>query len=84
MPERLEYSTVAMVTTFWPRAPRALGRLGVDPGFPTDRPSARSAVIPEARRLSLHGLAQRSHLDPELERHGWQGRTSVGRQVKII
>ena len=29
------------------------------------------------------GWPEEEHLDPELERHGWQRRTSAGRQVRI-
>jgi cobalt transporter subunit CbtB len=55
VPERLEYSTVAMVTTSWSRAPPAWVSI---PDPRKDRRSARLAVIREARRLSLHRLAE--------------------------
>ena len=86
MPEMLEYSTVAMITTFW-LAARAAG-LGVgwvsilDPGQ-----VAATLDVPAAWKLVAYlciGWPQEEHLDPELERFGWQARDTAGRRVKII
>ena len=86
MPEMLEYSTVLMISTFW-LAARAAG-LGVgwvsilDP-----REVGRILEAPPSWKLVAYlcvGWPETEHLDPELERHGWQSRTSTGRQVKII
>jgi len=86
MPETLEYSTVLMISTFW-LAARAAG-LGVGWVSILD-PEEVSRIVdaPPAWKLVAYlcvGWPETAHLDPELERHGWQGRTCVGRQVKII
>lgn len=85
MPEMLDYSTVAMVTTFWLVA-RAAG-LGVgwlsilDP----ERVAAALDVPPDWKLIAYLcvGWPETSHLDPELERYGWQSRTTAGRKVEI-
>jgi len=85
MPEMLEYSTVAMITTFW-LAARAAG-LGVgwvsilDP-----RQVAETLAVPDAWKLVAYlciGWPEEEHLDPELARFGWQARDTAGRRVKI-
>ena len=85
MPEMLEYSTVAMVSTFW-LAARAAG-LGVGWVSILD-PQAVARVLdaPAHWKLIAYlcvGWPETNHLDPELERHGWQCRTGVGRQVAV-
>jgi 5,6-dimethylbenzimidazole synthase len=74
MPETLDYSVVAAVHTFWLCA-RAQN-LGVgwvsilDPGE-----LCRALDVPAAWKLIAYlcaGFPQEEHLDPELERHGWQ------------
>jgi 5,6-dimethylbenzimidazole synthase len=86
MPEMLEYSTVLMVATFW-LAARAAG-LGVgwvsilDPmrvGRLLDTPSCWKFIA-----YLCVGWPETEHLDPELARYGWQARTSLGRQVRIV
>jgi 5,6-dimethylbenzimidazole synthase len=86
MPEMLAYSTVVMISTFW-LAARAAG-LGVgwvsilDP-----REVSRILEAPPSWKLIAYlcvGWPETEHLDPELERFGWQTRTSAGRSVKII
>ncbi|WP_428486246.1 5,6-dimethylbenzimidazole synthase [Rhodopila sp.] len=86
MPRMLEYSTVVMISTFW-LAARAAG-LGVgwvsilDP-----RTVSRLLDAPPSWELVAYlcvGWPETEHLDPELERHGWQSRTCAGRQVRII
>ena len=76
MPETLHYSVVAAVNTFW-LAARAYG-LGVgwvsiiDPieiGKILDVPDGWSLVA-----YLCVGYPEEEHLDPELERAGWQGR----------
>jgi 5,6-dimethylbenzimidazole synthase len=86
MPEMLEYSTVVMISTFW-LAARAAG-LGVGWVSILD-PVAVGQVLEAAPDWKLVaylcvGWPETEHLDPELERHGWQGRTEVGRVVRII
>ncbi|MDB5394328.1 MAG: Nitroreductase family [Rhodospirillales bacterium] len=86
MPETLEYSVVGMITGFWLTA-RAAG-LGVgwvsilDPG----RVAAALAVPPAWNFIAYLciGWPQEEHLDPELDRFGWQARGEAGRQVKIV
>lgn len=86
MPEMLEYSVAAMVSTFW-LAARATG-LGVgwvsilDP-----RQIAQSLNLPASWKLIAYlcvGWPEEEHLDPELERHAWQRRTTTGRHVQVI
>jgi 5,6-dimethylbenzimidazole synthase len=86
MPEMLEYSTVLMISTFW-LAARAVG-LGVGWVSIVDpRGISRILDAPPSWKLIAYlcvGWPETEHLDPELERYGWQSRTGVGRQVKII
>ncbi len=86
MPETLDYSTVVMIATFW-LAARAAG-LGVgwvsilDPGG-----VSRLLDAPPNWKLVAYlcvGWPEEEHVDPELERHGWQPRTNVGRQVRVV
>ena len=83
MPETLRYSAVLAVHTLW-LAARARG-LGVgwlsilDPAA-----VARTLEVPEAWRLVAYlclGWPVEEHLDPELERHGWQAREASARQL---
>jgi 5,6-dimethylbenzimidazole synthase len=84
MPETLEYSTVAMVTTFWLIA-RAAG-LGVGWISILDPVQVAAALdVPRHWKLIAYlcvGWPETEHLDPELERYGWQNRTSAGRKVE--
>jgi 5,6-dimethylbenzimidazole synthase len=83
MAETLAYSTVVAITMFW-LAARAEG-LGLgwvsilDPGEVT----AALEVDPGWRFVAYLclGWPEEEHDDPELVRHGWQERTSVGRVV---
>lgn len=86
MPETLDYSTVAMITTFW-LAARAAG-LGVgwvsilEPGE-----VSAALAVPAAWKFIAYlciGWPQEDHLDPELDRYGWQARTDAGRQLRIV
>jgi 5,6-dimethylbenzimidazole synthase len=86
MPQMLEYSTVVMISTFW-LAARAAG-LGVGWVSILD-PEAVHRILggPPSWKLVAYlcvGWPETEHLDPELERHGWQSRTSAGRQVKVV
>jgi len=84
MPETLDYSVVAAIHTFW-LAARAQG-LGVGWVSILDPAEvARVLAVPEAWKLVAYlcvGLPQEEHLDPELERHGWQERT--GESAKLF
>lgn len=86
MPETLEYSTVAMVTTFW-LAARAAG-LGVGWVSILDPDEVERALdAPLAWKLIAYlcvGWPEEDHTDPELERRGWQSRTSAGRYVRVV
>jgi 5,6-dimethylbenzimidazole synthase len=85
MPETLDYSVVCAITTFW-LAAQAYG-LGV--GWVSILDSGRlheALAVPADWHLIAYlcvGWPVERHLDPELERHRWQGRTAVGRQVLI-
>ena len=86
MPETLDYSTVAMIATFW-LAARAAG-LGVGWVSILD-PAEVSRLLeapPEWKLVAYLcvGWPEEEHADPELERHGWQPRTNVGRQVRVV
>ncbi|MEN3949969.1 5,6-dimethylbenzimidazole synthase [Iodidimonas sp. SYSU 1G8] len=76
MPETLVHSTVCAIHTLW-LAARAAG-LGIgwlsilDP-----ERLARDLAMPAAWRFTGYlcvGYPEEEHLDPELERHGWQAR----------
>ncbi len=80
MPETLRYSVVGAIQTLW-LAARAAG-LGVgwvsilDPGT-----VAAALDVPPAWRLVAYlcvGWPDEEHIDPELERHGWQERLAAG------
>ena len=83
MPETLAYSVVTAVHTLW-LAARAEG-VGV--GWVSIVDPARIAAIletPASWSLVAYlciGYAEEEHADPELERHGWQGRDSACRKV---
>jgi len=80
MPETLCYSVVGAIQTLW-LAARARG-LGVgwvsilEPDVVTE-----AMDVPDTWRLVAYlciGWPAEEHLDPELERHGWQQRIDVG------
>lgn len=83
MPETLRYSAVLAVHTLW-LAARAQG-LGVGWVSILDPlQMARDLETPEGWSLVAYlclGYPQEEHLDPELERHGWQAREALSRQV---
>ncbi|WP_246696660.1 5,6-dimethylbenzimidazole synthase [Methylobacterium planeticum] len=83
MPEMLRFSVVGAIQSFW-LAARAHG-LGVgwvsilEPGVVTEL-----LDVPEAWRLVAYlcvGYPVEEHLDPELERHGWQGRSDDAKRL---
>ena len=86
MPETLDYSVVGMISCLW-LAARASG-LGVgwvsilDPAA-----AARDLGAPDSHKLIAYlclGWPQEEHVDPELVRHEWQARTSLGREVVTV
>lgn len=77
MPETLDYSCACMVTVLWLAAREAGLGLGwvsiIDPAE-----VSRALDVPPNWKLVgylLLGWPEEEHLDPELERHGWQPRT---------
>jgi 5,6-dimethylbenzimidazole synthase len=86
MPETAEYSTTNMIATFWLVA-RAAG-LGVGWVSILDPERVKQTLdVPPAWKSIAYlcvGWPEEQHLDPELERHGWQPRMEIGRQVKIV
>lgn len=85
MPETLRYSAVLAVHTLW-LAARAKG-LGV--GWVSIMDPAEVAAlleVPADWALIAYlciGYPVEEHLDPELERHGWQPRQALCRQVLL-
>jgi 5,6-dimethylbenzimidazole synthase len=83
MPETLRYSVVGAIQTLW-LAARAHGvGMGWVSILHPDRINALLDVAPDwffVAYLCL-GYPEEEHLDPELERHGWQARTGEGRQL---
>jgi 5,6-dimethylbenzimidazole synthase len=79
MPEMLDYSTVTAVHTFW-LAARARG-LGVGWVSILEPATVHAALtVPDTWHLVAYlcaGWPQEEHLDPELERHGWQPRSAA-------
>lgn len=80
MPETLRYSVVGAIQTLW-LAARAHG-IGVG-WVSIIEPDAITAMldVPEAWKLVAYlciGWPAEEHLDPELERHGWQQRIDMG------
>jgi 5,6-dimethylbenzimidazole synthase len=86
MQETLAYSTVAMITTFW-LAARAAG-LGVGWISILD-PREVNAILQahESWKFIAYlcvGWPEEEHIDPELERFGWQGRTDISRIITTV
>lgn len=84
MPEMLDYSTVTAVHAFW-LAARARG-LGVG-WISILQPAEVTAAldVPERWKLIAYlcvGWPVEEHLDPELERHGWQSRTASAARLQ--
>ena len=83
MPEALDHSVAAMIGTLW-LAARAQG-LGLGWVSILDRAEITRALDVDAAwhfvaYLCL-GWPAEEHLDPELERHGWQAREPASRQI---
>ncbi len=83
MPEMLDASVSGMVATFW-LAARATG-LGVGWVSILDPQAATATLeVPPHWKLIAYlciGWPEEEHIDPELVRHRWQGRTRAGRIV---
>jgi 5,6-dimethylbenzimidazole synthase len=83
MPEALDHSVAAMVGTLW-LAARAQG-LGVGWVSILDAGDiARALDVDPGWRLIAYlclGWPEEEHLDPELERHGWQARNAASRTL---
>jgi 5,6-dimethylbenzimidazole synthase len=86
MPEMLEYSVVGMITNIWLVARAAGLGLGWVSILDPDQVAA-SMDVPQAWHFVAYlciGWPEEEHIDPELERLGWQARSEAGRQVKIV
>ncbi len=85
MPEALDQSVVAMITTVWLVA-RAHG-LGLGWVSILDPDEvARTLDVPADWHLVAYlclGWPAEEHLDPELERHGWQAREAASRRTLV-
>ncbi len=85
MPETLEYSVACAIMAFW-LAARAKG-LGVGWVSILEAETVSTLLdVPAEWSLIAYlcvGYPQENHLDPELERHGWQTRTNAGRQIVV-
>lgn len=83
MPETLRYSSVLAVHTLW-LAARAAG-LGVGWVSIIDPQAVHDLLdVPDSWTLVAYlciGYPEEEHSDPELERHGWQAREALCRQV---
>ncbi len=83
MPEALDHSVAAMVGTLW-LAARAQG-LGVGWVSILDAGDiARALDVDPGWRFIAYlclGWPEEEHLDPELERHGWQARDAASRTL---
>jgi 5,6-dimethylbenzimidazole synthase len=83
MPETLRYSVVAAIQVFW-LAARARG-LGVGWVSILEPAEVVAALdVPAAWSLVAYlcvGYPEEEHLDPELERHGWQPRADAARFI---
>jgi len=83
MPETLQYSVVGMIQTLWLAARIHGVGMGwvsiVDPDAVHD-----TLDVPEDWQLVAYlcvGYPQEEHMDPELERAGWQGRTPLSSRI---
>ena len=80
MPETLDFSCVSMITLLW-LAARDVG-LGLGwVSILAPQPLIAKLAVPADWRFIgylLVGWPQEEHLDPELERAGWQARTDAG------
>jgi len=86
MPEMLDYSVVGMISGLWLAARAAgLGLGWVSILDPTQVCAALDA--PEGYKFIAFlclGWPEEEHLDPELERSGWQARTTCGRKIITV
>ncbi len=83
MPETLRYSAVLAIHTLW-LAARAEG-LGSELGVIIDPVAATATLnVPDNWRFVAYlclGFPAGDHIEPELQRKGWQSREAVCRQV---
>jgi len=86
MRETLDYSVVGQIATLWFSA-RAAG-LGLG-WLSILEPEAISAAVgaPPPWKFIAYlclGYPEEEHVDPELQRYGWQDRTAAGRRVDVV
>lgn len=85
MPETLDHSVAGMISNLWLYA-RAFG-LGLGWVSIVDPEGVKGILdVPDHWKLIAClclGWPEEEHIDPELERFGWQERTNVGRQVLV-
>ncbi len=83
MPETLDQSCTCMITVLWLAAREAGLGLGWVSILDADKVTHTLGVSPDWKLVGylLLGWPEEEHLDPELERHGWQNRTPPGSRV---
>lgn len=83
MPEMLDYSVTEMISCLW-LAARAAG-LGLGWVSILDPVEAAATLdVPNGFKFIAYlciGWPEEEHIDPELERHGWQDRTDSERKI---
>ncbi|MBD1547234.1 5,6-dimethylbenzimidazole synthase [Labrenzia aggregata] len=83
MPETLQYSVVGMIQTLW-LAARIHG-VGIGWVSIVDPVAVHDTLdVPADWQLVAYlcvGYPQEEHIDPELEREGWQGRTPLSTRI---
>ncbi len=88
MPEMRRYSCVCMITVLWLAArSRGLG-MGWVSILDPDETLAALGLLPHAVEplvgYLLLGWPEEEHLDPELERFGWQARTPAVNRMRTV
>ena len=86
MPETLDYSVVGMIAGLW-LAARAQGLDWAGSPFSIQLAVSVALGAPPSYKFIAFlclGWPEEEHVDPELVRNGWQGRTAAGRHVVTV